>query len=443
MRVRRPGRSAALILTASLILAACDSWLGDPEAPPLPGERVSVMLLDESISPDPALAASPMQLPAPVRNPDWPQSYGNPQHAIQHAALGDGLEIAWRADIGTGNDDGDRLIGTPVIANGLVHAIDAAGIVSTFSSGSGDLLWRSSAIDTSTDRLRGGGLAAAGGRLFVATAAGHVISLDASTGDELWRRSVEAPMRVAPTVIGDLVLALTSLNQLVALDANTGNVVWQHAGFYEPAAILGGASPASDGRAVLAAYSSGEIFALEANSGRPIWSEAVLRPRRTLAIGSINDITGAPVVHQGQVLVAGNGGEMVGLELTSGGRNWEVELTSLNTPWVAGDYAFIISDRNEVVSLSVSSARARWVTPLEKFSDPDDPDSARLFWAGPVLAGDRLILAGTTGEAITLSPETGEVTGRFDLPGSTTLPPVVADSTLYFLTDNATLVAYR
>jgi len=436
-------RTTVSICAAGLALAGCGTWLGDPEDPPLPGERISVMLLDESITPDPSLAAMPMQLPQPVRNPDWPQSFGNPQHAMQHAALGDPLGIAWQVDIGAGNDDGDRLLGTPVVANGLVHAIDAAGIVSTYSSANGALLWRSSPIDTSTDRLRGGGLATADGRLFVATAGGHVISLDASSGDELWRRSVEAPMRVAPTVIGNLVLALTSLNQLVALDAGTGNVVWQHAGFYEPAAILGGAAPASDGRAVLAAYSSGEIFALEAASGRPIWSEAVLRPRRTLAIGSINDITGAPVVHQGQVLVAGNGGEMVGLELASGGRNWEVELTSLNTPWVAGDYAFVITDNNEVVSLSVISARARWVTPLERFSDPENPDSARVFWAGPVLAGNRLILAGSTGEAVLLSPVTGAETGRLDLPGSTSLPPIVADGTLFFLTDSATLVAYR
>ena len=41
------------------------------------------------------------------------------------------------------------------------------------------------------------------------------------------------------------------------------------------------------------------------------------------------------------------------------------------------------------------------------------------------------------------APDDGRELGEFDLPGSTSLPPVVARSTMYFLSDNATLSAYR
>jgi outer membrane protein assembly factor BamB len=44
---------------------------------------------------------------------------------------------------------------------------------------------------------------------------------------------------------------------------------------------------------------------------------------------------------------------------------------------------------------------------------------------------------------VSVSPYTGEVLGREELEGPVTLPPVVADGTVYFLTDRGDLLAYR
>ena len=131
------------------------------------------------------------------------------------------------------------------------------------------------------------------------------------------------------------------------------------------------------------------------------------------------------------------------MSLRSGARSYDVNLTSRNMPWVAGDFVYVLTDRNEVVALLRSGGRARWVSPLDRLVDQDDPVSRRIFWAGPVLAGDRLLLAGSTGEAVTVSPYTGEILGRIDLPGPVSLSPVVAAETAYFLTDDGTLLAYR
>lgn len=432
-------------LAALTMLAACtEQWLGDTQDPPLPGERISIMLLDDAITADPALAELEVRLPAPRSNADWPQSMGNAQHTAEHVELGDDLSVAWQTSIGQGNGDGGRILSPPVINEQRVYTIDSAGTVAAWDQASGQSIWRTEPQDLEeTDRLRGGGLAASNGWVFVTTGVGTVLGLNAATGEEVWRRPLQSPIRTAPTVIGGIVLALTSLNQLVALDGNSGAVLWQHVGFFEQAAILGGAAPAADGQLVVVAYSSGQLFALELETGREVWNETLLRPRRTLAIGAINDITGAPVISNGQVFVAGNGGEMAAIDLFAGIRNWEIELTSLQSPWVAGNFVYVLTDRNEVVCLLVDAPRARWISPLERLVDPENPDSRRVFWAGPVLAGDRLILTGSTGEAVTLSPYTGEILGRVSLPGPTSLPPVVADGTLYFLTDAGQLVAYR
>jgi hypothetical protein len=44
---------------------------------------------------------------------------------------------------------------------------------------------------------------------------------------------------------------------------------------------------------------------------------------------------------------------------------------------------------------------------------------------------------------MTVSPYTGEPLGRMEVPDGITMPPIVADGTIYFLTDDAELIAYR
>ena len=55
----------------------------------------------------------------------------------------------------------------------------------------------------------------------------------------------------------------------------------------------------------------------------------------------------------------------------------------------------------------------RWENP-EKQKDP-------ITWFGPVLAGDRLVVAGTNSEALAVSPYTGEILGRQTLSGAASL----------------------
>jgi outer membrane protein assembly factor BamB len=59
------------------------------------------------------------------------------------------------------------------------------------------------------------------------------------------------------------------------------------------------------------------------------------------------------------------------------------------------------------------------------------------------LASDRLLVAGSNGEALAVSPYTGKVLGKESLPDGVSVAPIVANRTVYFLSDNADLSAYR
>ena len=63
-------RVLAVLMTGAL-LGACDlapDWFGGTEAPPLPGQRLSVLALEGAIEPDPRIADLDVRLPRPYIN---------------------------------------------------------------------------------------------------------------------------------------------------------------------------------------------------------------------------------------------------------------------------------------------------------------------------------------------------------------------------------------
>jgi outer membrane protein assembly factor BamB len=440
MRYMSAARLAGMLL-AALSTGACDLFTGTNK-PPLPGERVSVMGEDRGLEADPRLSDLEVRLPAPSENAEWPQPGGSPTHAMQHLAA-DGFSIAWRTSIGVGNGRSGRIVAPPVVANGRVFTMDAGTQLSAVDAATGSRLWT---FDVEPEKESaggtGGGVTYDRGRLYVGTGYAQVIALEADTGKEIWRQTLTAPLRAAPTVGGGRLFAVTVDNQIHSLDLATGRRQWTHSGITETAGLYGGSSPAVEGNIAIAAFSSGEIFALRIDNGRVLWADSLAGALRADPVSSLADIRGLPVVERGQVFAASNAGRIVSIDLRSGGRIWDQNFGSLSTPWLAGDFIFMVSVDAELVCITRRDGRIRWVTPLRRFRD-EKTKRGRVVWAGPVLVGSRLFVANSEGEALTVSPLTGEVDQRIRLPGGVLVSPVVANRTTYVLTDSGDLVALR
>lgn len=439
LKVRAPIALAA----AALLLAACSTFLGDPEAPPLPGERISVLKLSSALTVDPELAQQKVVLPKPVVNADWPQAGGYPSHAMYHLALGDDLKIAWTAKIGESADDSRLLLAEPVSVNGRVFTLDAGATVSAFDLSNGARVWRVDLTpDSEDDGLFGGGLATDGKLLYVTTGFEEVIALDVASGATVWSTNLQAPVRAAPTVSDGRVFVVTVNNQLVALAADDGRRLWNHTGATESASLLGGAAPAVVGPNVIAPFNTGELVALRAETGRVLWSESLAGGQRSESLSQLADIRGRPAIDRDLVVAVSHSGVTAAVDLANGRRVWTQNFGGTQSPWVAGDYIYVLTRDNDLVSLTRDQGRIRWVQSLPRFENETDKRDP-IYWSGPVLAGDRLIVTGSNGEAYSISPYTGDLLGKLALPGGSRLPPVVVNGTLLLVTDSAELIALR
>ena len=446
MKLVRSAMAARWAIVLLIALGGCslkDSFFGDSAPPPLPGQRIAILQATRSVDPSPEIETLAVRLPRPTRNPDWPQGGGLPDHAMHHLELAPSITEAWRSSVGSGSSSSSFLYNSAIMADGRLYAVDADGNLTALDAATGRRVWQ---VDTSPDdessAIIAGGVAYANGRVVVATGYAEVIAYDAATGRQLWKQNMPAPMRSAPTISAERVFVITVENQLITLAAEDGRRLWVHAGVGETAGLLGGASAAVDGNIVIAPFSSGDLFALRLDTGRVVWSESLTAARRVDGVSALANIRARPVVDRGVVYAMSNSGRFAAISLRTGQRLWDVEISGTETPWVAGEFIYVLSNSNELICLTRADRKVRWVTRLERFENPEkqrDPIS----WAGPVLAGDRLIVVGSNAQALSISPYTGELLGLAKLPGKARVGPIVADGSLYILTDDATLIAYR
>jgi outer membrane protein assembly factor BamB len=434
-------RLRSLMLLAPLLGIAGCSWF-EIDKPHLPGERISVLGLDTQLKPDPTIAQLEIALPRPAVNPDWPQAGGYPNHAMQHIALGDKLATIWRTNVGEGSSRYRRILAPPVTSGDRIFTMDAKFVVNALDRKTGKSLWRVDVTPADAGLAIGGGIAVADDRLYVATGYAQVLALDVATGQEIWRQTTLAPVRGPPTVSDGRVFVVTVDNELNALAASDGRKLWTHTGTAETAGLAGGASPAVEGDVVVVPYSSGEVYALRVENGRQLWSESLTTARPNDALAGLADIRGRPVIDRGRVLAVSHSGRMAAIDLRSGTRIWEQDLGGTEMPWVAGDFIFLITNEQNLICLTRRDGRIRWVRDLPRYENMEKKKDP-MTWSGPVLGGGRLIVVASNGEAMSYSPYTGAPLGRLDLDESTFLTPIIADQTLYLLTDDADLIAMR
>ena len=444
-RFARPAPPFA-VLALAVILSGCsyyDDYMNRDKEPPLPGDRISVLLHQRSLSPDPKLANVQILLPAPEPNADWPQAGGFPNHAMQHMQASEFLQKAWSVDIGDGSDDEERLVASPVIADGRVFAIDSLSVVSAYDTANGNRLWKIDLTPEEDDEGHiAGGIAYDGGRLYISTGFAEAIALDAKTGAEIWRQRISSPARAAPTIRGGRVFVLTVDNKIFALNAKNGETLWSHTGAPVSASLLGSASPAVGGGVIVVPYTNGDLVALKADNGRLMWQDSLSAIKRTDVLSNLAHIRGRPVIDRGRVFAISHAGLMAAYDLRKGRRVWTKEVGGLESPWVVGDYIFLLTNDAEMAALSRDTGRIHWVRSLPRYEDPEDQEDP-ITWTGPILVSDRLIAAGSHGKAIAVSPYTGRILGSVELPDGISVPPVVAGGSVYFLADDAELVAYR
>jgi outer membrane protein assembly factor BamB len=432
----------AAAIAAIALLSGCNVLKGSKKTPVL-GERVPILASENDIAADRTLAQVEVVLEAPVVNEGWTQPGGNAAKAMGHLALGANLTRAWTQTI-TGGSKKVRLAAAPVVGEGKLFAIDTEGTVHAFAADTGAPAWQTATVKDQENRGArfGGGASVEAGRVYATNGLGDVVALDAANGAEVWRKRPGGPLRGAPTVANGQVYVLSQDNQLFALGLDTGDLQWSMAASLESQGVFGVAAPASAQGTIVAGFSSGELNAYRYENGQPLWGDVLSRSSISTSVSSLSDIDAEPVIDQGRVYAVGQGGRMVAMEMATGARVWEQNIAGISTPWVAGEWLFVVTDDARLLCIARGSGKVRWIARLPHYRNERKLKGV-INWVGPVLAGGRLILLNTEGQIVSASAADGSVQSTIETKQVLSMPPVVANSTLYVMDDRGRISAYR
>ncbi|MDP3403079.1 MAG: PQQ-like beta-propeller repeat protein [Brevundimonas sp.] len=474
----------AIVLGLAASLASCASarrilpfGLGKddtPRATASAGQRVSILAFEQQLAPAAGLAGRDFFLPGPVAATAWSVPGGAVENSIEHVIAAPQFTVDWRRRIGAGSARG-RQVMSPVVADGgRIFVMDGESTVTAVDAGTGAVVWK---VDVKPDGREaaggaavfglpvpfvpgtgggalsggfGGGVAVAGGRVFVSSGYRTMSALDAATGAVLWSQPVDVPIHGAPTVAGNRVYVVDVDNQIIAFNTTTGLQDWSYRGIVEPARILRASSPAISGDTVIAPFSSGEVVALRASNGQAVWNQVLSRTSRTSALSEIRDIAGRPVISRGFVYAVSHSGVLQAMDIRTGQPRWSLPVAGVNAPLPVGDVVYVVSKSGELTVINRDSGAIYWTRDLNEGRVRQEggflgfwDKTVRPEWSGPILASNRLVLVNSDGEAVAFDPKTGVQTATLRLGAPAYIAPAAYNGALLVLTDDGELVSIR
>jgi len=142
----------------------------------------------------------------------------------------------------------------------------------------------------------------------------------------------------------------------------------------------------------------------------------------------------------GDTVYVGNvSGRTAALDADTGETRWSIAEGAVSPVWPEGDSLFLVNDLGQLLRLEAATGAVIWRTDL--------PQAERrrgvTAFAGPILAGGRLIVGSSDNGLLQFDPATGAALGAVPLPAGAASAPVVAGATLYIITEDGRLNAFR
>ncbi len=428
-------------LTACSENASLNPFTHKDEKSTVEGERVAVLSGTDTLEVSENMKNISIDIPSGSSLSAWPQEGGSTEHNGGNIALKLTYNTQNRVSSGNGNAWDANLVAAPVASATHIFTMDGNGVVSAHSLDAiNTSIWKQTAAKQQDTAFNGGGLALDDSTVYATTADGTITAMSTTDGKILWQQHMDMPIRSAPTLTSKALLVMTASSQLYAIDTKHGKILWRHSGIQESASLLGTVPPAEKDGKVIAVYPSGEVYGLNLDDGKVIWSDSLLLPLRTSALGTFSGVGGMPVIMDNTVFSASSNGLLIANQLNTGLRIWEQPISSSNTPWIAGDFLYVLTTDGKLVCLTAGDGRIVWISPIENY---ETAAKDGVTFKGPYMIDSALLLISSDGTWQHFNPQNGTRTKTSSMSSVFYSNPAFAGTHFFINGSNASLYSVQ
>lgn len=364
--------------------------------------------------------------------------------------LNKNLNLRWSNDIKYGSSKSLRMASSAVTGNGKVFCIDAGGLVYAFDAKSGRKLWEKTTTIKGKDGQVGGALSYSDGKLIVTSSFAEAFAFDETNGAMLWRIKLPACCKGDGITISDeKVYLLCDNSSLQVVDIHDGKLLWSHSGMMMDTTYMGSAGVVVKDDVVYLSYPSGEVFALLSN-GSVLWSAMLSKFSFISAGDSFSHPRACPIIKDNLVYFTSPNQQITAFDIGSGNIVWKRDFGGLEAPLVSGNCIFVIDSSMGLACLNKDNGKVRWTRPLKtedsSFFGWFGKSESFAEWFGPIQTGDGLVVIASNGIVATISAEDGSIKSYKRLENfgqKITARPVVSENSLYFVSSDGTVFAYK
>ena len=438
-------KSGLMIVVSLVFLFGCAQ-----EQVIVPGKREPISSVDSTAKPEDMsgfikTGSKPFTLAVGIENDTWSQSHGTPKTRIVNPSLDGNLDLLWSTSVGKGDQARNRITAEPIVFDSKIFTVDSHMVLSATGL-TGKILWQRDLTPDgeSKGEVSGAGLAAGANKIFVATSYGFLHAIEPASGQDIWAQALLGSGSTRPTYYEGLVYLVSNDESAWAIDAETGRVNWTLDNISDVNNLINNSAPALSEKFAIFGYGSGEVQAVFKKSGLAIWSTTISGGRNGRALSIVEDIVTSPVIDGSTVFVANGSGRITALDLNSGKRLWGKSFGTLGNIWPAGDSLFLVNDLSQLVRMDKLTGDVVWSVQLPSFVKINPQKSKEVVaHFGPIVTEDKIILTSSDEKLRIYSPVDGSAISELKVPGGATSKPVIANNTLYFVSRDGDLHAFR
>lgn len=362
----------------------------------------------------------------------WIRGWGDPEpgEPAELVKIENPIKVrkVWSTSVGDGTGKEGSGI-APVYLSGTLYAADFKGRIAAVDAETGNKIWQKK-----TDLPFSGGPGLDGTLLVMGTIDGQVQAFNAETGTELWQTRVSSEVLAAPA-IGDGIVVVRAIDgRVFGLDASNGNRLWIYDRSVPLLTLRGNAALLVRAGSVFVGYDDGTVVALKLEDGSVAWEQSFVNPEGRTELDRLADVGEQMVMVASDLIVSSYKNRVTSLAADSGRLLWFKDISSATGVQV-DRVNLALSDRNgEVWLLDRRNGSTMW-------------KQDQLLNRGltrPAFYGAQMVVGDHQGYLHWIDVESGNFVarvreGRDGFAGA----PLSIGTTLYVLTRDGTLAAYR
>jgi outer membrane protein assembly factor BamB len=253
--------------------------------------------------------------------------------------------LIWHKNIGSELSNQRQI--SPVFKQNKIFTVIPKGVVKAFNAENGNVLWEKQ-LELTNNANISSSIGTGDGLVFIGDNKGLVIALSNIDGEEQWRTQVSSEILATPVASSGIVTVRCADGKLYGLNSNNGEQIWSYISKVPLLSLRGNSSPIHLQDAVITGFDNGKLVAMQLKTGKRYWEIQLSAIKGRNDLERMTDIDANLQLVGDMLYVSSFQGNTVGINISQGKMIWKRNI-STNNGLTATDDVIYLSDVNDSI----------------------------------------------------------------------------------------------